>query len=143
MPYPATPLRKDARQWLIYDDASVEAGVRALEQMSLGVVGRHYAAHPDQAMRGIANAMLKLSKARMEAGLGLIRGVGTTDELLEATRCATAVFDWLGSDPKDETPYPVAEADQLYALLFHLDSRLNGAGLSGPGIKRKLARGDI
>lgn len=137
-----TPLRKDGRQWLIYDDASVEAGVRALEAIALGIVGANYQNHPDLAMRGIANAMLKLSKARMEAGMGLIKGEDTTDELLEATRCAFKVFDYLG-DRTETTPYPIAEADQLYALLFYLDSRLNGAGISGPGIKRRLARGDI
>jgi hypothetical protein len=137
-----TPLRKDARQWLIYDDASIEAGVRSLEMVSLGIVGANYQNHPDQAMRGISNAMLKLSKARLEAGYGLIKGVETSDELLEATRCAFRVFEYLG-DKTGEIPYPVAEADQLYALLFYLDSRLNGAGISGPGIKRKLARGDF
>ena len=137
-----TPLRKDGRQWLIYDKGSVEAGVRALEQVALGVVGRDYKAHPDQAIRGIANAMLKLSRARAEAGLGLVKGAETTDELVEATRCATAVFDWLGADPATEQ-YPLVEADQLYALLFHLDSRLNGMGLSGPGLFRRLARGEI
>ncbi len=137
-----TPLRKDGRQWLIHDDVSIEAGVRALEMVSLGIVGTNYKNHPDLAMRGIANAMLKLSKARLEAGYGLIKGEETTDELLEATRCAFRVFEYLG-DRTGEVPYPVAEADQLYALLFYLDSRLNGAGISGPGIKRKLARGDF
>jgi hypothetical protein len=137
-----TPLRKDGRQWIIYDDASIEAGVRALEMVALGIVGANYRNHPDLAMRGIANAMLKLSKARLEAGYGLIKGEEPSDELLEATRCAFKVFDYLG-DRKQETPYPIAEADQLYALLFHLDSRLNSAGISGPGIKRKLARGDF
>lgn len=135
------PLRKDARQWLISDDDSIEAGVRALEMIALGIVGSNYANHPDIAMRGISNAMLKLSKARLEAGYGLIEGVETTDELLEATRCAFAVFDFL-SDREDKTPYPVAQADQLYALLFHLDSRLNSLGLKGPGLFRRLARGD-
>jgi len=137
-----TPLRKDGRQWLIDDNDSIEAGVRALEAIALGIVGSNYQNHPDAAMRGIANAMLKLSRARMEAGMGLVKGEDTTPELLEATRCAFRVFDYLG-DRKQETPYPVAEADQLYALLFQLDSRLNGMGLSGPGMKRKLARGNI
>jgi len=137
-----TPLRKDARQWLIHDHDSIEAGVRALEMIALGIVGSNYQNHPDLAMRGIANAMLKLSKARLEAGYGLIEGVETSPELLEATRCAFKVFDFLG-DRDEKTPYPVAEADQLYALLFHLDSRLNSMGLKGPGLFRRLARGDI
>ena len=136
-------LRKDARQWIIWDDASIEAGVRALEMISLGIVGANYCNHPDPAMRGIANAMLKLSKARLEAGYGLVKGQDTTPELMEATRCAFAVFDYLGDRTVGNTPYPTAEADQLYALLFHLDSRLNAAGISGPGIKRNLARGDV
>lgn len=131
-------LRKDARSWLIYDSENMEGAVRALEMVALGIVGQHYRNHPDLAMRGIANTMLKLAKARMEVGLGL-KGDGTTDELREATRCATAVFEFL--DGK-RTEYPVAEADQLYATLFHLDSRLSQAGLSGPGTLRAIARGE-
>ena len=134
------PLRKDGRSWLIYDNDSVEAAVRALETISLGMVGQLFRAHPDPALRGIANSMLKVGLARVEAALGMVKDVETTDELREAVRCAQAVLDYMAGNRND---YPVAEADQLYAALFHLDSRLNGMGLSGPGILRRLARGEI
>jgi len=133
-------LRKDARSWLIYDAQNTEGAVRALEMIALGMVGQTYKDHPDMALRGIANSMLKLAKARTEIGLGLVQGEETTDELREATRCALAVFEYLGGSRPE---YPVAEADQLYATLFYLDSRLNQAGLSGPGTLRETARGDI
>ena len=132
-------LRKDARSWLIYDSENAEAAVRALEMIALGMVGQRYKDHPDLALRGIANSMLKLAKARVEVGLGLVQGEGTTDEIREATRCALAVFEYLGGSRPE---YPVAEADQLYATLFYLDSRLKQAGLSGPGTLRETARGD-
>lgn len=131
-------LRTDPRQWLIYERGPVEATVRALETMALGIVGRTLAKHSSLPVRGIGNLMMRLAESRVRCSLGLVPGVETTDDRATATRWAIAVSNFaLGDGPE-----PVQELDELHAAVVHLDSRLQSAGLTGPGWIRDLGRGD-
>lgn len=131
-------LRKDPRGWLIYERGPVEATVRALEVAALGIVGRRLASHPNLSVRAIGNVMAKLAAGRLRCGLGLVPGVPTTEDRRLALQWAMKVTGWA----LDGGEAPLSELDELHGVVFHLDSRLNSAGLSGPGWERDLGRGD-
>lgn len=134
-------LRHDPRQWLIHQRGPVEAVVRALEVMALGMAGRQLAKHPHQSVRAVGNLMLRLASARAGCALGLSKGVDTSEDRRTAMQWAVQVSNWaMSPDPRTEPP--VQALDELHAAAFQLDSRLNSAGLSGPGWVRDLGRGD-
>lgn len=131
-------LRRDFRQWLIYDEPSVGAVVRALEVVALGMVGRRFAQHQNISVRALGNVMARLAEARLRCALGLVKDVGTTPERRLAMEWAMQVAEWANNGGVE----PVGALDELHAAVFHLDSRLNSAGLAGPGWIRDLGRGD-
>lgn len=133
-----TTLRKDYRQWLIYDEPSVGATVRALEVVALGMVGRRFAQHENISVRALGNVMTRIAEARLRCALGMVKDVETTPERRVAMEWALQVSEWANNGG----PEPTVALDELHAAVFHLDSRLNGAGLAGPGWIRDLARGD-
>ena len=131
-------LRSDVRQWLIYERGPVEAVIRALEVVTLGMVGRRWANHPTLQVRAIGNVMLRLADTRLRAGLGMVDGCPTTLDRRTALQWALKIADHV----EGNSPEPVEELDEFHAAVFHLDSRLSGAGISGPGWIRETGRGD-
>lgn len=131
-------LRHDPRSWLIYQRGPVEATVRALETMALGMAGRTLAKHPTTAVRAVGNLMLRLAESRVRISLGLVKGQETTEDRRTATQWTIQVSNWAMAGG----PEPTQALDELHAAAVHLDSRLNSAGLTGPGWERDLGRGD-
>lgn len=132
-------MRRDRSSWSIYHRGPVEAVVRALETAALGMAGRSLSKHGHQPVRAIGHLMLRLSDARTRAALGLVKGAETTEDREEAMRWVIDITRW-AADPR--TPEPTEALDEFHAAAFHLDSRLNAAGLAGDGWERNLGRGD-
>jgi hypothetical protein len=137
-------LRTDERQWLIYQEPNVTAAVRAVESLCMAVAGPALARHPDEAIRALGHVAMALSEARTKWGLGLNEADESPSELETAAyRAATAtlriIFD--PSLAESERTKLLDETGDLHAAMFWLDRRLNGAGTTGPGWYRDLARG--
>lgn len=128
-------LRTDERQWLIYDDESLGAVMRGLEAWSLAVAGNLLKADQTDELRGMGNFMDRVAGARLSE----MKANGGAQEV---------VADWMlliskyaaGKTPL--TPDIQRALDELHAAVYRLDSRANGAGLTGPGVHRLAVRGD-
>jgi len=132
-------MRTDSRQWIIDDEPTVAAVVRALETLSLGIVGKSLASHRRVELRAVGNVMMRLAAARMRANLGAVPGYVPTQQQTATFEALSQVASWI----QDETAEPpVAALDQFHAAVVHLDTRLTSAGLSGAGWVRELGRGD-
>jgi hypothetical protein len=132
--YSTAGLRDDARQWLIYQEPQMGAVMRALEMAALGMCGRVLARSSKRSARGVGNFMAKVAEARMRT----MTQQGGVSEAAVLTVAAAMQFWQYGNDD------PAAEraADEVYATVFQLDSRANGAGITGPGTIREAIRGD-
>lgn len=131
-------LRSDFRQWLIHDEPSCRAALRAVETLAMMMVGPKLARHEDVEIRAIGSVMLKFADTHMRAATGGVEGFEPNEADRAAMENLLLVIPYLG----DETPKPTQALDELHAALFHLDSRLNGMGVAGPGVFREMARGD-
>jgi len=131
-------LRTDERQWLIYDDEIRGAYMRGLEAWALMVFSQRLAqTGPDRhrALNGIAMFAGKVANQRL---VEMKRNGGAQE----------AVADWIllvskwtaGKTPM--TPDISRGIDEFHSIAFGLDSRVNGAGMSGPGVHRQAIRGD-
>lgn len=128
-------LRTDERSWLIYDDESIGAMTRGLESYALSVTGQKLARHPDQKIRAVGNMMVRLGEQR---GHEMMKNGGAQEVALEW-------FLFLGAHlagmNHDEIKCQEA-LDELHAVCFRLDARLQSAGTVGPGLVRMAGRGD-
>lgn len=128
-------LRTDEKSWLIYDDESAVAVIRMLETYAMGVTGQKLARHPDQKIRAIGTMMVRLSETR---GMLALQEGGAKAEAVEAL---VLLGSHLAGRPHDEVKCAKA-LDELHAVVFHVDSRAAGMGTKGPGVLRRLVRGD-
>lgn len=131
-------LRKDLRQWLIYDEESVTSTVRAVEALAMIVAGPILARHPTVEIRAVGTAMERIGQTRLAALSGKYGDV--PDEDRQAAAHLANLLGWL--DTGIDTPAAAQARDELHAALFWLDSRLRDAGARGPGWYRQLVRGE-
>jgi hypothetical protein len=138
MSFLGNSLRTDFRQWLIYDEPTTGAVVRALEVMALGMAGRTLSRHRTQSVRALGTIMMRLADARTKVMLGTVKNWETNDEAEQAIKAVMTTGEWIGSG-SDIAPI---ELDELHATVFHLDHRLNTAGVTGKSWVSGLGRGD-
>lgn len=135
MSYGTTGLRTDERQWLIYGEEQQGAVMRGLEAWALLLAGARMRQHPLLPLRAIGTFMRKVGEQRlaeMDRNDGAQRVVaGQVKHLLGAL---AGRVPWTADTDRD--------ADELYATVFHLDSRATGAGMTGEGTHRAAVRGD-
>jgi len=127
-------LRTDERQWLIYQEEPVTAGMEAIEIIALTVTGNLLADNEHVEMRAVGNVMLRWADARQRT----LNGEDATDAEHTAIEFATEILDWMGGQGER----PAIALEQLHAIAFSFDSTLQGAGIDGPGWYRELARGE-
>ena len=127
-------LRTDPRQWLIYQEDNVTAGMEAIEIMALTVTGTLLANRPEVEMRAIGNIMMRWADARQRT----MSGEEASDLKQAAVSHATDILDWMGG--QGDTPDDALS--ELHAVAFAFDSQLQGAGIDGEGWYRVLARGE-
>lgn len=131
--YSTSGLRDDPRQWIIYGEEQQGAVTRALEAAALQATGQALAKHHDPKVRPIGVMMLKLADTRITTAM---RHGGYRQRAVEYL---AKITNWVARRPM---PRPDAELDEVHAVLFQLDHRLNSAGITGTGYLRDLARGD-
>jgi len=133
-------LRTDERQFLIYDEEVMGAVMRGLEAWALMIAGtrlRKGNRGPDRirAMNAIGAFMQKVADQRM---VEMKRNGGAQEQ----------VADWiliLSKWAAGKTPFTpdIARAlDEIHGTITYTDSRVNGAGVLGPGTHRIAVRGD-
>lgn len=127
-------LRTDKRQWFIHDEEPIVAAMEAIEVIALTVTGRLLAENEHVEMRAIGNVMMRWADARQRT----LDGDEATDAEHVAIEFATEILDWMG----EQGERPEDALDQFQASAFGFDSRLQAAGISGPGWYRELARGE-
>lgn len=131
-------LRTDERQFLIYDEEVLGAYIRGLEAWALMVFGnRLRQTGPDRyrALNGIAAFAEKIANQRIT-------------EMKRNGGAQEAVADWVlivskwaaGKTPF--TPDIQRGIDEFHSISTRIDSRVNGAGILGPGVHRQAVRGD-
>lgn len=131
-------LRTDERQWLIYGDEQIGAVIRGLEAWALMVLGtklRNKGPNRNRPLNGLGAFCQKVADQRIT-------------ELKRNGGAQEVVADWIlliskwaaGKSPY--TPDVARATDELYSVAFHIDSRVNGAGILGPGAHREAVRGD-
>lgn len=128
-------LRKDERQWLIYQEEAVVPAIRALEVLALLVAGPVLARHPLIEMRALGNMMLRLGTVREEWMLGLTSKPVSDEEVAAGRHIATILGEMSGVTNADDA------RDELHAAVFWLDSFLRQSGIKGDGWTKDLARG--
>ena len=129
-------LRKDANQWLIYDEASVTASVRGLELMALMLTGKALENHPDIELRALGNVAGSVADARLRYMLGLMGQSSPTDEERIVGAHVVRILGYLEGDPK-----PAESLDDLWASVVWLDSHIRSSGVEGEGWYREVVRG--
>ncbi len=131
-------LRTDERQWLIYDDDSLGAIIRGLEAWALMVLGtRLRDSGPDRirALNGIGAFCQKVANQRLVE----MKRNGGAQEV--AADWILLVSKWAaGKTPL--TPDVARALDEIHSVSTRIDSRVNGAGVSGPVVHRVAVRGD-
>ena len=131
-------LRSDLRQQLIADDDAYGAVVRGLEVWALKVFGtrlRERGADRNRYLNGIGTFCQKVADQRLVE----MKRVGGAQEV---------VADWIllvskwAAGKTVMTPDVARALNEIYWTVFQLDSRVNGAGVRGPGVHRAAVRGD-
>lgn len=116
-------MRTDETQWLIHDEPSVTAAVRAVETVALRVAAGTLTRSRHITLRAVGNVMLKIADLR--------KGYS-------GHHYADAIMKTLMVGPNE---YEDA-LDEVHAAVFWLDSQLNKMGTSGNHWSQRLARGD-
>lgn len=127
-------LRTNERQWLIDTEDPVVAAMEAMEVMALTITGKLLAENGHVEIRAIGNVMMRWADARQR----VLDGEDATDAEQAAIESATEILDWMGGQGE----CPEGALDQFHAVAFTFDSKLQAAGISGPGWYRELARGE-
>lgn len=131
-------LNTDERQWLIYDDEVLGAYMRGLETWALMVLSsklRNTGPDRHRALNGIGSFAAKVANQRI-------------NEMKRNGGAQEAVADWILLVSKwaaGKSPYTVdiqRGLDEFHAVSSRIDSRVNGAGILGPGVHRQAVRGD-
>lgn len=133
-------LRTDERQWLIYDEEVMGAVIRGLEAWALMIAGtRLRKGHrgPDRikAMNAIGRFMQKIADQRLTE---MKRNGGAQEQVAD---WILLVSKWAAGKTL-YTPDIGRALSEIYATIYHNDSRVNSAGVRGPGIHRQAVRGD-
>lgn len=128
-------LRTDERSWLIYDDEVIGAVVRGLEAYALSVTGQKMSRHPEQTVRAVGTMMIRIGEERGRQMLSNGSAQGVVMEWL------ALLGAHLAGVPHDKIKCTQA-LDELHGAVFHLDKRVNAAGVRGPGVHRIAVRGD-
>ena len=131
-------IRTDSRQWLIHEEENVTVGIKAIEIMALTVTGELLSKNEDVEMRAVGNLMMRWADARQRAMMNGMDGEDSTHLEKSAMVLLTDILDWMGG--QGEKPEDALE--QLHSVAFSFDSTLSGAGITGPGWYRELARGE-
>ena len=127
-------LRTDPRQWLIYQEENVKAGMEAIEVMALTITGTLLARGEEVEMRAIGNIMMRWADARQRT----LSDEEASDLERTAVSHITDILDWMGGQGDE----PNDALSELHAVAFAFDSQLQGAGIDGEGWYRVLARGE-
>ena len=128
-------LRQDQRQWLIYQEEPVTAGIEAIEVIALTVAGSMLASDENVEMRAMGNIMMRWADARQRK----LDGQEANDSEHAAISMAVEVLDWMGEEDAEK---PESALEQFHAVAFQFDSTLQGAGINGDGWYSVLARGE-
>ena len=135
-------LKDDARQWLQYDDEGLGAVMRGLEAMALQMVGQSLVNSPAariDAVRAMGYFMQKVASHRLAS---MMKVGGAQGQVVSHL---AKIMNWLSRSYYGASPAlpPQDELDEIYAYVFRLDSRANGAGVGEPlGTHRIAVRGD-
>lgn len=133
-------LRTDERQWLIYSEEVMGAVMRGLEAWALMIAGTrlrqgHRGSDRVAAMNAIGKFMQKVADQRI---VEMQRNGGAQEQVAE---WIFLVSKWAAG----KTPWTAdigRALDEIHATIHHNDSRVNSAGISGPGVHRIAVRGD-
>lgn len=125
-------LRQDERQWLIYQEEPVSAAMMGMEVIALTVAGSLLADNEHVEMRAVGNIMMLWADARQRT---LVDG---NDSERAAMEMADEILSWMGG----QGDKPEDALEQFHAVAFQFDSVLRGAGISGDGWFREIARGE-
>jgi len=128
-------LRQDERQWLIYQEDSVIAAIRALEVLGLGLAAPYLATHGLISLRALGNVAAKLARTRIQIMLS-----SDNPYMRVAGEHVGTIFRVLADNPPESSDE--SALDELHAALFWFDSILNTAGTNGPNWFQSLARGE-
>ncbi len=133
-------LRTDERQFLIYDDEVLGAVVRGLEAWALMIAGtrlreNHRGPGRVKAMNAIGAFMQKIANQRV---VEMQRNGGAQEQVAE---WIFLISKWVAG----KTPWSPdidRALNEIHGTITHNDSRVNGSGISGPGVPRIAVRGD-
>ena len=128
-------LHHDPRQWLIYEEGPVTAGIQAIEVLGLITAGTVLKDAQQVEVRAMANLMLRWADARTRT----MQADSAEDQA--AIQHAIDIVAWMseGADPDER---PEEALTELHSCAFSFDSKLTGAGITGDGWFRQLARGE-
>lgn len=130
-------LRKDERQWLIYDEESVVSVVRSMEVIGLALAGPALANHRDIQLRAVGNIMMRLAETRLKALSGHFGDV-PDENRISAEHVAT-ILNYLRTGIL--TPDVHKAIEEFHGAVVWLDGRLRAAGTAGANWFQELARG--
>ena len=131
-------IRKDKRQWLIYQETPVREVVKGIEVFLMGLGATALINHPEIALRALANVGRNISDTRMAMWSGQMKGYEPSeDERQVASHLAELIVWMAGEGPKPETVL-----DDFHATGVWIDKRANAAGVIGEGWYREVIRGD-
>lgn len=132
-------LRTDERQWLIYGDEQIGAVIRGLEAWALMVLGtklRNKGPNRNRPLNAIGALCQKIADQRLTE----MKRNGGAQEV--AADWILIVSKWASRSDALLTPDVSTALSEMQAVATYLDSRVNGAGILGPGVHRQAVRGD-
>ena len=131
-------LRTDLRQWLIHDDEAAFATADAIDTLAYRLAGSMLAQHAEIEMRAIGNYLLRVADVRERRMLGELKDHDSTELEQAAIHHVGAVLRWIVEGGER----PEQAFDELHAVVFVIDSKVQSAGATGPSVMAGLVRGD-
>jgi hypothetical protein len=131
-------LRLDQNQWVIYQEPSVQAAIRAVNIVTSILAGDAMEKHHEMRIRAMGHVAGSLADSQLRYGLGLVEGHDPDEFTRLATEHAVTIISFIKGAESSEASERAL--DEVHAAVYWLDSRLKAAGITGDGWYRELAR---
>lgn len=129
-------IRKDNRQWLIYDEETVRAVEGAVEIFLMGLGASMLINSEDIALRATGHAGLRVSRTRHELWAGRRGGLAPSEIQIQLAGYLDMILAWMAG----EGQRPDDALDEIHAAMVWLDKRARAAGVAGDGWYREAIR---
>lgn len=128
-------LRKDEKQWLIYQQDSVEPAIDGVKSLLMALGAQALINHPDIVLRAFGHYGQRVTDTHLDLWRGALKEE-PSEERRQVGVYLAEIYAWLAG----EGERPEEALDQLHAAVVWSDKRARAAGVTGEGWYRDLIK---